>query len=141
MNNLIFAIISLSATLSAFAFNFSELDNNSWKFCAIENKTCNFNGTRLVRYGADARWYYRVATDSTICSVREFGDPLPNIKKTCEVGDITAKDLTGPVMSLKSILYVTSDVTDQGRPNKSDIDLIKLHLRKVCKIRSFKTVG
>src|SRR5688572_33004155 len=55
-----------------------------WVFCANENETCAFTGTRQVRYGAAGRYAYVNATDGTPCTNAVFGDPAPNLAKHCD---------------------------------------------------------
>ena len=40
----------------------------TWTQCAQEHGTCNFSGTRQVRYGLDGRYAYKVATGSIGCN-------------------------------------------------------------------------
>jgi predicted alpha-1,6-mannanase (GH76 family) len=56
----------------------------SWIFCANENATCSFTGTRQVRYGADGRYVYRAFSGSVACNNTSFGDPLPGAPKRCD---------------------------------------------------------
>jgi hypothetical protein len=59
----------------------------SWVKCADENGTCNFSGTRWVRYGANGFYTYRNASNSISCSNRAFGDPYYGTGKVCEYAD------------------------------------------------------
>ena len=55
----------------------------NWVNCANENGTCNFSGTRQVRYGANGVYYYRTFTNYVQCSNAVFGDPLFGVVKQC----------------------------------------------------------
>jgi len=55
-----------------------------WVFCANENGTCTFSGTRQVRYGAGTSWNILTATNSIACNNSTFGDPIYGTAKTCE---------------------------------------------------------
>lgn len=58
--------------------------------CAREGDFCSFRGTREVRYGADGRWARGMFSNGVECSNRVFGDPAPNVVKSCvydNVGD------------------------------------------------------
>jgi beta-glucanase (GH16 family) len=55
-----------------------------WTRCAAEGGTCNFSGTRQVRYGAGSTFYYKTATSSIACTNAMFGDPLPAQAKYCD---------------------------------------------------------
>lgn len=51
--------------------------------CAWEGGHCNFNGTGLVSYGADNRFYVKSFTNGVACNNSVFGDPAPGVKKAC----------------------------------------------------------
>lgn len=54
--------------------------------CASENDQCELSGaTRLVAYGADGVFTYRLASESFSCSDSVFGDPLLGVVKACYV--------------------------------------------------------
>src|SRR6266508_3125289 len=72
--------------LLTFAATASALD---WNYCAAENDTCSFSGTKEVRYGANETFSYLILTDGTQCSNVEFGDPAPNVAKHCETSTWT----------------------------------------------------
>jgi len=57
----------------------------AWVFCAPENRICGFPGTRQVRYGANGVYSQQTASNQVNCSNAVFGDPVPNVVKTCEV--------------------------------------------------------
>jgi hypothetical protein len=59
----------------------------AWEFCANENETCAFTGTREVRYGANGLYAYYTATDGYPCTNAVFGDPAPNMGKHCDARD------------------------------------------------------
>lgn len=61
----------------------------TWTSCAVENGTCTFSGTRDVRYGSGATFATRTATGAIACSNAVFGDPVPNVVKSCSVSSIT----------------------------------------------------
>ena len=58
-----------------------------WQFCAEEDGYCNFRGSREVRFGAAGRYAVRSFQGGAECSVRVFGDPVPGVRKACEVRD------------------------------------------------------
>jgi hypothetical protein len=58
-----------------------------WTFCANENQTCTFAGTKLVRYGANGTYVQQTATNSIGCNNATFGDPLPGVVKHCDYTD------------------------------------------------------
>ena len=56
-----------------------------WQTCVVENSVCNFNGTQIVRYGANGTFVYLTATSSVACNNSVFGDPLPGVVKECDI--------------------------------------------------------
>jgi len=61
-----------------------------WTFCAPEGGVCAFTGTMAVRYGANDSFVVKTLTDGTACTNQVFGDPAPNVAKSCSL------PLTGP---------------------------------------------
>jgi len=57
----------------------------TWTACASEGGTCTFSGTREVRYGSGNTFVSKTATGSVACTNAVFGDPTPNVAKTCSV--------------------------------------------------------
>jgi G8 domain len=55
-----------------------------WQACAPENQTCNFNGRKLVRYGAADKWVLREIGNTVACNNATFGDPLVGTRKSCQ---------------------------------------------------------
>lgn len=57
-----------------------------WTFCANENATCSFTGTKTVRYGANTTFITKTGVVSSIaCNNTAFGsDPTPGVAKKCE---------------------------------------------------------
>ena len=56
----------------------------SWTFCAVENATCTFTGTKEVRYGKNSTWVIGTYTDTVGCNNGVFGDPLVGTVKECD---------------------------------------------------------
>lgn len=61
----------------------------SWTTCSSEGGTCTFNGTAQVRYGTTTAYFVKTATGSIACSNAIFGDPAPNVAKSCSVVSTT----------------------------------------------------
>ena len=61
-----------------------------WTFCAPEGGVCAFTGTMQVRYGANGLFSFKTLTDGTACTNEVFGDPAPDVAKSCSL------PLTGP---------------------------------------------
>ena len=59
----------------------------TWDLCARETKDCKFTGTKLVRYGANDKYTYKIISDGISCSNKVFGDPVPGIVKNCHLSD------------------------------------------------------
>lgn len=58
---------------------------SDWTPCANEGDTCRFSGEALVRFGAEGKFAFRVVRNGVACNNNEFGDPLPNRPKQCQV--------------------------------------------------------
>ena len=71
-------VLDPSCSPSACTLSFSP-----WPWCAAEHGICTFSGTHTVKYGADTRWAYRVATGSIPCENDYFGDPAIGTGKDC----------------------------------------------------------
>ncbi len=55
----------------------------NWVHCANDNAVCQLPSSSIVRYGAGSQYLFKVVTDSITCSASVFGDPAPNLAKTC----------------------------------------------------------
>lgn len=55
----------------------------TWVACAIENQSCSFTGTRVVRYGTPTTYASGTYTDGVQCTNGVFGDPLQGTVKSC----------------------------------------------------------
>jgi alpha-L-rhamnosidase len=62
-----------------------------WTFCAGENGSCTFTGTKRIRFGRDGKYLYQIvngAAGAVPCTSATFGsDPIPNTVKACQVSD------------------------------------------------------
>jgi serine protease len=61
----------------------------TWTFCASQNGTCTFSGTRDVRYGTTTTYVTKTFTGSVACTSAVFGDPAPGHAKSCRYSSIT----------------------------------------------------
>ncbi len=68
----------------------------AWTFCANENQTCSFTGTKQVRYGANGAYAYALATTSIGCNNGTFGDPIPGVVKQCHYSDTSVTPTPSP---------------------------------------------
>lgn len=59
--------------------------STTWTDCAREGETCNFTGTKEIRYGASGSFSYKTFTNTVLCGNGAFGDPSPGNGKTCSV--------------------------------------------------------
>jgi len=78
------SIVGLAGAIAGWMRVVDAQEPGGWEFCANENETCAFTGTRQVRYGAAGLYAYRNATDGTACTNAVFGDPAPNMAKHCD---------------------------------------------------------
>ncbi|HEY0230866.1 MAG TPA: hypothetical protein VGC55_06425 [Dokdonella sp.] len=60
--------------------------STEWTFCANEGGTCNFSGTRRVRYGTETANVITTLAGPVACNNATFGDPAFNSRKYCWVG-------------------------------------------------------
>jgi hypothetical protein len=75
--------LGIGIVLLALTANPSPASSQVWEQICSEGTTCPVSGTRPVRYGADGRFNYGVASGSVHCSDRTFGDPTANRSKSC----------------------------------------------------------
>ena len=61
----------------------SEPPGAGYTYCADENGTCTFSGTKLVAYGLNCFYNYLSATGSIGCNNATFGDPIYGVVKKC----------------------------------------------------------
>jgi hypothetical protein len=61
----------------------------AWTECATEGKTCRFEGTREVRFGARGMVTSTFATGSIPCTTEVFGDPVPDVVKACSYASVS----------------------------------------------------
>jgi hypothetical protein len=77
-------IVGLAGLVASWMRVVDAQEPGGWVFCANENETCAFTGTRQVRYGAAGQYAYVNATDGSPCTNAVFGDPAPNLAKHCD---------------------------------------------------------
>jgi len=114
---------NVSAASNAVTVTTNASSSANWVFCAGENQTCSFSGTKEVRYGANGSYAYGTFTNSVACANHIFGDPAPGSYKTCHVneggsggGDTQAPtaptNLTSPSKTSTSVSLSWSASTD-----------------------------
>jgi hypothetical protein len=57
----------------------------TWTFRATEGAFCALTGTMDVRYGANGSFVVRTLTNGTACTNEVFGDPAPDVAKSCSL--------------------------------------------------------
>lgn len=62
-----------------------EQHDGNWRYCSREGQDCVVNGNARVRFGANGSYNTRQASGRIECSTKRFGDPAPNVFKTCQV--------------------------------------------------------
>lgn len=65
----------------------------AWAECAVEADRCAVPEPTEVRYGAGGLYAYATVSDGIDCTNAVFGDPAPNVPKTCAY----ATNASGPV--------------------------------------------
>ena len=78
----------------------------SWVGCAQEGQTCSVSGKMLVRYGAGNMFVTREVTGRFTCGNGLFGDPVPNVVKSCSY---VAAPTSTPPMAGGSITPIASN--------------------------------
>jgi Glycosyl hydrolase family 71 len=78
------------AVLSLLAISSVSYGQTSWTNCGGEYGTCPFTGTKVVAYGANNIYSYKVATGGIACTNAILGNPVPNVTKTCFIMDLPA---------------------------------------------------
>ena len=63
-------------------------DTVTWTMCATQNGPCHVPGTREVRYGAKGVYATKIVTDYVLCSSTVFGNPIPNVTKSCSYSSV-----------------------------------------------------
>ena len=63
----------------------------NWTNCAAENGTCNFSGSKNLRYGANGVYTYKTLTGPVACTNAVFGDPIVDAIKACDMSDATTQ--------------------------------------------------
>jgi hypothetical protein len=86
-------LLASSAAFSPVAAQTPPADT-SWTFCVAEGSICNFSGTKTVRFGANGTYDYKTATGSIPCSDNGFTDPLPGVRKSCDIANTTTTTTT-----------------------------------------------
>ena len=69
--------------------------DSPWTRCATEGETCNYSGTKDVRYGANGIYVYKTVAGPVGCLNAVFTDPLFGTLKYCDIADtpVTASPL------------------------------------------------
>ena len=62
----------------------------SWTECAVEDGTCQFTGSKAVRYGTSTTFVTQTLTGPVSCSNATFGDPALGIVKSCMIEQAVA---------------------------------------------------
>ncbi|MFL5815913.1 MAG: DUF4874 domain-containing protein, partial [Bdellovibrionia bacterium] len=116
---------AVSATLTAVAPSPSPTASPSpnptsgtanWVNCAVENGTCSFSGTHMVRYGANGKYYTGVYTNSVLCANSVFGDPLVGTAKSCAV-DLGSSPTPSPTVTVGPLPTPSPTVTVGPSPS------------------------
>jgi hypothetical protein len=77
--------VSAGLTFAETNSNNNTPKSNLWTVCSVEGGSCNFEGTKMVRYGLNGKYVYRMVTGFVACNNFVFGDPIFGSVKNCEV--------------------------------------------------------
>ena len=83
----------------------------NWVWCASEGGTCQFTGTRQVRFGSGTQLATRTASGSVLCDNSVFGDPAFGKSKSCWYAD-TASNNTTPIVTDRAVNVPASAATN-----------------------------
>jgi serine protease len=78
-----------AAVNAALASTTTTTTTPTWTYCAAENGTCSFSGTRDVRYGTATSYVTKTFTGAVKCSNSVFGDPAHGVVKSCSYSSVT----------------------------------------------------
>jgi parallel beta-helix repeat protein len=78
----------------------------TWLRCAAEAGTCNFTGTKVVRYGANGIFATKTLPGPVACNNTTFGDPVYGVNKYCDYSSdaTTVTTTTLPTTTTTTIL-------------------------------------
>jgi serine protease len=82
-------IVNAAAAVNAALASTTTTTTPTWTYCAAENGTCSFSGTRDVRYGTATSFVTKTFTGSVKCSNSVFGDPAYGVVKSCSYSSVT----------------------------------------------------
>ena len=63
-------------------------EDSEWTQCANESEFCTFTGTKLVRFGAQRAYDFRVVSDGIACDQSEFNEPIEGVLKRCDIKNL-----------------------------------------------------
>ncbi len=99
----------------------------TWKTVAQEFGSFTLPASTLTRYGAQSKWVERTLTGTVYCNNSTFGDPIPNIAKSCQIPS-TANTITPlptptpPTTPTVSTYTLTTAVSGQGTITATNIN-------------------
>jgi hypothetical protein len=97
----------------------------NWTTCASEWGTCNFSGTRQVRYGANGSYYYKSLTGPVACTNDTFGDPAVGYSKSCAYADSTTSTTPTTSSTTTSTASWTTCASEWGTCSFSGTALVR----------------
>lgn len=66
----------------------------TWSQCAIEGGSCNYTGTKTIRYGANGVYTTKTLAGPVNCTNAVFGDPVYGVTKYCETSSQAVSSTT-----------------------------------------------
>ena len=98
----------ISGTAKACYYSNTTVGPDNYTYCANENQTCAFAGSRQVAYGANGQFRYRTASNSIACNNATFGDPVPGVAKACFYSNTLSDGEPGTVNGLHKRLKIVN---------------------------------
>jgi len=85
-----------------------------WTTCASEDRTCQFTGPKVVRYGTGTQWSQREYIDEVVCNNDAFDDPAPGLGKICQIAGVNS-DTAAPTppsdLAINNLACTTGDLS------------------------------
>jgi len=124
--------LALIATLCVVELNVEETTHLSesvakWNNCAIEGKSCDFQGVKLVRYGNEGKWIEQRHTNSVACTNAVFSDPDIGKQKQCQwkTDEGSARQVGNQVAEHVKDAETAARKTEEKERTEEDAQLMK----------------
>jgi len=83
----IIGLLPLALATFAYGQSIATTPSPEWQTCGAEGGICAAPSGALVRYGASARYVYRITDGAIGCNNWVFGDPVQGVVKSCAIAN------------------------------------------------------